>query len=101
MEKQKKILIGVGAAVGIAAIYFIVRPKKPTYVPTTVVVPPPVIEKKPTDTWGKVIKGIDDLFKVYKKNTTISFSSSSRTGRIRSKVPIRLKQRKAASNIWA
>jgi len=99
MEKQKKILIGVGAVVGITAIYFIVRPKKTTYVPTTVVVPPPVIEKKPTDTWGKVLKRIDDLFKVYKKNTTISFSSPSRTGTIRSKVPIRLKERKA-SNIW-
>jgi hypothetical protein len=70
MEKQKKILIGVGAVVGIAAIYFIVRPKKTTtYVPTTVVAPVPA-EKKPTDTWGKVLKGIDDLFKVYKKNTT-------------------------------
>lgn len=101
MEKQKKILIGVGAVVGIAAIYFIVRPKKTTtYVPTTVVAPEPVMEKKPTDTWGKVLKGIDDLFKVYKKNTTISFSSPSRTGTIRSKVPIRLKERKA-SNIWA
>jgi len=100
MEKQKKILIGVGAVVGIAAIYFIVRPKKTTtYVPTTVVAPP-VIEKKPTDTWGKVLKGIDDLFKVYKKNTTISFSSPTRTGTIRSGVPTRLKEKKE-SNIWS
>ena len=72
MEKQKKILIGVGAVVGIAAIYFIVRPKKTTtYVPTTIGrATTRLPEEKPTDTWGKVLKGIDDLFKVYKKNTT-------------------------------